>query len=261
VPNGILMEMTLDDVRAFNAEVVAVGVGSTEPHGPHLPYGTDYWQVDGVIRRAVLAANERGARALMYPTLPIGNNVNFRAWPLACRIRVRTLMQVLLDILEALTEDGIRKIVLVDGHGGNTDTLRATLRAFHHTQPVDGGAFACMTNGGPPDAAKLVEHPSPHGGESEASRMLYVRPELVRTEHFADQPFGKLAVEALGRSNVHFVRPWHRFVPAAAGGDTRQASAEKGRALIEGGAEYLAELLVQLAEAPFTDAFPFHPQG
>jgi len=40
VSSGILMEMTVEEVEAFNTEVVVIGVGSTEPHGPHLPYGT-----------------------------------------------------------------------------------------------------------------------------------------------------------------------------------------------------------------------------
>ncbi len=256
--NGILMEMTIDDVRALDPEVVIIGVGSTEPHGPSMPYGTDFWQADGVIREAVIAANARGGRVLMYPTLAIGNNVNFRAWPFACRIRVQTLMQVLLDILEAITEDGVRKIVLLNGHGGNTDTVRAALRAFHHSQPVNGGAFVCMA-GGSPDTGKFVEHSSPHGGESEASRMLHHRPEFVHPEKFQDQPFGTLAVEAL--SHTHFVRPWHRYVPMSAGGDTRAASAEKGRGIVEADIEHLAEMLVQLSAAPFTDSFPYEPDN
>jgi creatinine amidohydrolase len=257
VSSGILMEMTVEEVRAFDTQVVVLGIGSTEPHGPHLPYGTDFYQVDGLVRRAVVRANERGARALMYPTLAIGNNVNFRAWPFACRIRVQTLMNVLLDVLHAITEDGVRKIVLVNGHGGNTDCVRATLRAFTDTQPADGGAFVCMA-GEPGEVGRppLVEHSSPHGGESETSRMLYLREDLVRTGKIGVLPFGELAVEALSR-DAHFVRPWHRAVPASAGGDATQASAEKGREIVERSAEHIAELIVQLSQAPWSEAFPY----
>ena len=49
---GILEEMTLDQVRLLRAEVVVLPIGSTEPHGPHLPYGTDTFQADAVSRRA-----------------------------------------------------------------------------------------------------------------------------------------------------------------------------------------------------------------
>ena len=257
---GILMEMTLPEVREFRPEVVVLGVGSVEPHGPALPYGTDYYQCDGAVRRGVELANERGARALMYPTLPIGNNVNFKAFPFACRVSVRTLMRVLGDIFDALAADGIRKIVVFNGHGGNTDTIRAVLREHYGSCEPGEAPFVCMTSGPaglhrPP----LVEHPSDHGGESETSRMLHLRGDLVRSERIGDLPFGQLAVEALSGGGVYFVRPWHRHVPAGAGGDARQASAEKGRQLLDAEAEHLAELLVQLTRAPWTDAFPYEP--
>ncbi len=257
MPNGILTEMTIEDVRAFDPEVVAIGIGSVEPHGPVLPYGTDYWQTDATVRRGVILANEVGARALMYPTLPIGNNVNFKAFPFACRIGVRTLMQVILDIINALAEDGIRKVVLFDGHGGNTDTLRATLRANVDAHRPDQGPFVCMTSG-PPAPASLVEDPSDHGGESEVSRMLHLREDLVRTDKFDNFPWGeKPAVEALTDDGVYFVKPWHLHVPASAGGDVRKASAEKGRGLIEHDAEHLGRLLTQLSKTPWSETFPY----
>ena len=103
--SGILQEMTIDDVKAFKAEVVLLGVASTEPHGPILCYGSDFFQCDGVCRRAVVRANGKGARVLMYPTLPIGNNVNFKRFPFACRVSVRTLMTTLLDIIQAIEEE------------------------------------------------------------------------------------------------------------------------------------------------------------
>ena len=257
--NGILTEMTIEDVRAFDPEVVAIGVGSVEPHGPVLPYGTDYWQCDATVRRGVILANEAGARALMYPTLPIGNNVNFKAFPFTCRIGVQTLMQMLLDIINALAEDGIRKIVLFDGHGGNTDALRATLRAHMDAHRPGEAAFVCMTSY-PASLRKppLVEDRSDHGGESEVSRMLHVRGDLVRKDKFGVFPWGeKPAVEALADEGVYFVKPWHLHVPASAGGDVRKASAEKGRQFIEGAAEHLARLLAQLSKTPWSETFPY----
>jgi len=256
---GILEEMTIEDVRAFKAEVVIWAIGSTEPHGPVLPYGTDHWQCDATVRRGVILANQRGARALMYPTLPIGNNATFKAFPFACRISPQTLTQVILDVIQALEEDGIRKIVLVDGHGGNTDTMRAALRAHAHAHRPGEGAFVCVTRGGMPKG--VIEHPSDHGGEGEVSRIMHLRPDLVRKDKLAVFPWGELAVEVLKDPRVHFVRPWHLYVPHAAGGDVRKATAEKGRKVIEYAAEFLARLLVELAEAEFGETFPYKPSG
>jgi creatinine amidohydrolase len=255
---GILEEMTLEEVRAFNPEVVVLGVGSTEPHGPILPYGTDYFQCDGLCRRAVTKANQKGARALMYPTLAIGNNVNFKAFPFACRIRVRTLMLVVLDIIEAVEEDGIRKVVLVNGHGGNTDTLHAVTREHFDRTPPERRAFVCLASGmASPQALAAIVHPSDHGGEDETSRVMYLRPDLVRTEKLQELPFGTPLIEPVSRGRVYYVRPWHLHVPLGGGGETRTASADKGRAVVESSAEDLAEFLVSLNGIPWSPNFPY----
>ena len=255
---GILEEMTIEDVRSFNPEVVVWGIGSTEPHGPVLPYGTDYWQCDAVVRRGVVRANAQGARALMYPTLPIGNNANFKAFPFACRISPQTLIQVVLDVLEALEQDGIQKIVLFNGHGGNSDSLQAALRAHAHRRKTGEGAFVCITSGKRPTG--VIENPSVHGGESETSRIMHLRGELVRTEKFGVFPHAEIAIDAL-QEGVYFVTPWNLYVPMSAAGDVRKSTAEKGKKLTDYSADYLAKLLVELTKAPWSETFPFKPSA
>ena len=250
---GLLEEMTVDDVRAFEPEVVVLPLGSTEPHGPHLPMGTDVFQVTRLTRVTVEQANRRGARVLLYPTLPITNNVNFRRFPFALRVGVRTLMSMLIDIVCQCRDDGVRKIVLLNGHGGNPDTIAATLREI---AGMDNMPFVCSTGGiAPENWQNPIEHASDHGGEDETSRMMWIRPDLVRQDQFADNPFGELAVPMLAKA--HFVRPWHSYVPVSAGGETRASSAQKGQAVVEARAAGLADLLVELSNASWTDRFPY----
>lgn len=258
--NGILEEMTIDEVEAFDPETVVLGLGSTEPHGPHLPYGTDVFQADGVCRRAVTRANERGASVLMYPTLPIGNNVNFKAYPFACRVRVRTLMNVVLDVIDALEREGIRKIVLVNGHGGNTATIQATLREHAGRNAPDEGAFVCMTStfdAVPDDVAERIEHPSDHAGEEETSRMLHLRPDLVDEDAMDAFPVQRPTIDELESDGVYFVPPWHGYLPESAGGETSASSAEKGEALIDSAADWIADILVALDDAEVNELFPY----
>jgi creatinine amidohydrolase len=253
--SGILSEMTIDEVRKFKPQVVVLGVASTEPHGPALPYGTDFYQCDAVCRQAVILANRKKSRALMYPTLPIGNNVNFKAFPFACRIRVRTLMLMVLDIIEALEEDGVRKIVLVNGHGGNTDTLHAVVREHFDRTDKKRRAFVCIASGFPAGKEKgIIEHPSDHGGESETSQIMYLRPELVKKKKLQNLPFGRPLIALDG---VYYVRPWHKHVPLGGGGETRKSSATKGKILLETTASGLADFLVKLAKAPWRPDFPY----
>ena len=257
---GILEEMTIDEVEAFDPEVVVFGIGSTEPHGPHLPYGTDTIQTEAVCRRAVTRANERGASALLYPTLPIGNNVNFKAYPFACRIGVRTLMDVVLDVIEAVEEEGVEKIVLVNGHGGNTDTLEATLRDHAGRHGPGEGAFVCLTSVSsaiPDDVRARIEHPSPHAGERETARIMHLRPDLVKEDEFEAFPMLEPTAETLRSEKVTFVPRWDAYLPESAGGETRESTAELGQALIDGAADWMADLLVELDEAQLHGKFPY----
>jgi hypothetical protein len=65
--------------------------------------------------------------------------------------------------------------------------------------------------------------------------------------------------EISGWDSPPFIRPWHRFVPESAGGETRKASPDKGRCIISAAADGLARFLAQLASARDTAAFPYEP--
>jgi creatinine amidohydrolase len=250
---GLLEEMTVEEVRAFNPEVVLFPFGSTEPHGPHLPMGTDTYQVTRLCYLAVEEANRNGASVLLYPTLPITNNANFRQFPFSLRVGIRTLMSIIVDVVTQCKEDGIRKVVIVNGHGGNPATIDAALREI---AGMDDMPFVCSTSGIAPEGfVNPIEHPSDHGGESETSQMMWIRPELVREDKLDNNPFGQLRVKSLAKTR--FVRPWHLYVPVSAGGETRAASAEKGKAIIEANAHGLASMLVELSQAPYDERFPY----
>ena len=243
----------MEEVQGFDPEVVVLPLGSTEPHGPHLPYGTDTMQVTRSARLAVEAANAQGARVLLYPTLPITNNVNFRKLPFGLRIGVRTLMTVLVDVVTQCQEDGIRKVVIMNGHGGNSETVPAALREI---AGMDDMPFVCTASPKPPPEFKNpIVHPSSHAGESETSRMLWIRPDLVREDRLADFPVSEPAFEGL--NHAHFVRPWHLYLPESAGGEAREASADKGKSVIETNAKAMAEFLVALSNAEMDDWFPY----
>ena len=259
--SGILENMTIADVQAFGAEVVVIPLGSTEPHGPHLPYGTDTLIVDSVTEEAVRRANTNGARILRLPTLPIGNNVNFKAFPFACRIRVETLMAVLMDLVSFLREEGIRKIVIVNSHGGNDDAIKAGLRQIHDRYQREVFVCAC----GPGNFAgdeykKHFKDSSPHAGEYETSMIQRIAPDLVVEPALQPVAMKQPAVSALASRAVEWVRPWHEFMPTSCGGRPDLASAEKGEHFLEASAAGLARFLEELSKAPWHRSFPYPPE-
>jgi len=153
-------------------------------------------------------------------------------------------------------KEGVKKVVLFNGHGGNPDVLRA----FQRDAMKQDGPFIAMVNIYEivPDAEqRLITHPSDHAGEWETSLMLACRPDLVRPDRFADNPPAPLKVDCLTRQPTHFVRPWHLYLPRSAGGDCRLSTAEKGSAIQAAATNQLAGFLKDLSDAPWSPTFPY----
>lgn len=254
--SGILEEMTIDDIRAFGPEVGVIGIGSTEPHGPHLPYGTDTYILESILKPAVRQANAGGGRVLLLPSLPISLNNNMRAFPYALRFEVTTFLSILQDLVAQFEKEGVKKVVLANAHGGNPDVLRA----FQRDAMKREGPFLVLVNlydGAADVARKIIEHPSDHAGEEETSLMLACRPDLVRPERFAENPRARVTVDCLMRFPAHFVRPWHLYLPTSAGGDCRASTVEKGKAIQTAAIEALTAFLKDLSDAPWSPTFPY----
>jgi len=259
--DGILETMTTADIRAFRPEVAVIPVASTEPHGPHLPYGTDTLIGSGVTAKAVQLANKKGARVLRLPPLPIGNNVNFKAYPFACRIRVETLMAVLFDLVEFLAEDGVRKVVIVNSHGGNVATIDAVLRQIHDRLRDRVFACGCRSNSfAGPDVDGIHSDNSPHAGKYETSLVQYLAGGLVVDGELRDTPLHQPAIAALAEDTAHWVRPWHRLMPEFCAGRLDEATAEIGQRYFEASAAGMADFLVELSSQPWGPDFPYPPE-
>lgn len=253
---GLLETMTISDVRSFQPEVILIPLGSTEPHGPHLPYGTDTFICDGITAEAVRLANADGARVLRLPPLPIGNNVNFKAFPFACRLRVETLMAVLCDLAGFALEEGVRKMVIVNSHGGNDDTIRASLRQIHDQYGTELFACGCAVSHFCDGVNReLFTDESPHAGDSETSQIMYLAPNLVI--HSERRPFSRNEPIIPSLHKVLWVRPWDRLMPDSCSGRPDESSAEKGEAVCKASAAGLARFLVELAHAPWSPSFPY----
>src|SRR4051794_19533545 len=128
----VLSETNYAAVRTRKWEVAVIPFGATEPHNLHMPYGTDNYQVAEVAERACEAAFKRGAAVFCLPVLPFGVNTNYFGIPngLACSLNPSTLAAIIGDLTDAMERFGIRKIVLLNGHGGNE--IKPIFRELHH---------------------------------------------------------------------------------------------------------------------------------
>jgi creatinine amidohydrolase len=256
--SALIEELTLPELQAFRPEVVVIPVGSTEQHAYHLPYGTDTWRVAEHCRRAAEVANAAGARVVVMPAMPFGVNSNFTAYPFTVRLRVETLMAVVTDLVTELDRDGIRKILIVNGHGGNVWPLRALTRQIHGKIA---GMVAVVDAGGyvPEEVSREVweRGEGMHAGEGETSEILFLRPETVRMEAALPPTVSQPCISTLDAIKATYVKWWHDFTDTGGVGDPTAASAEKGRRWLEASAEVLGAFLKEFSDAPVGERFPF----
>ena len=257
----ILAETNYTHVKDHQYEVAVLPFGATEPHNLHLPYGTDILEGTIVGERICAAACERGANVVLLPTIPYGTQTNMHALPLAMNLNPSTLMVIVADLVESLVRSGVRKIVLLNSHGGNE--LKPALRELCGRTPAH--LFLCNWYKVCSDRyAEIFDPPDDHAGEMETSFALAFFPELVHRH-----PDGQLAAdagatasprfEALREGWVSITRPWHLLTTNAGAGYPHQAAADKGHRMMELLVDRLATFLVELSASPLDDRFPYGP--
>jgi creatinine amidohydrolase len=250
----LLEELNLAHVRANSYQVAVLPMGATEPHNYHLPYGNDFLTVRRVGERVCARAHGAGAKVLLLPTIPFGVDANMLAFPLTIHVGLMSLEAVLGDVIRSLELHGIRKLVLLNGHGGNE--LKPLLREWYGTTPV----FATVVDWwkvGQDRYAEIFEKPDDHAGEMETSVALALFPELVELGQMADGGTRQARFEAIRRGWAAITRPWHLLTESSGSGDPRAATREKGERYLELVTDRLTQFLVELSAAEMDETFPF----
>jgi creatinine amidohydrolase len=252
----ILAEQTHAFVREHGYQVAVLPFGATEPHNLHMPYGTDTFQVEELGRRACARAWERGGRVALLPAIPFGVNTNHLKVPgaLACSLLPTTLLAIISDLTESMSLQGVKKLVLLNGHGGNE--LKPFMRQLHHRTDV----FLCLCDWYRMASdlyPGLFEKPGEHADEVESSLGLAFFPELMHPELADDGRAAPTRFEAINRGWVSITRPWHLVSRNTGLGDPKAATAEKGQRLMEALAVRLGDFLAELAAAEMGERFPY----
>jgi len=257
----VLAEVNYGYVKENPYEVAVLPMGATEPHNLHLPYGTDTFEAETIAEQVCKAAFERGARVVQLPTIPYGTETNLMAFPLAMNLNPSTLSLVIGDLVASLAQHGIRKLLILNSHGGND--FKPVLRELQGRTPVH--VFLCdwfreLTADVQP---QIFDSAGDHAGEMETAFGLAYFPHLV----VHDPATGKLAADdgavrstrftAVNQGWVSITRPWHLLTTNTGSGNPHAATAEKGRQVMQVIVERLSSFLVELAESPLDGRFPF----
>jgi creatinine amidohydrolase len=231
--------------------IAVLPLAATEQHGPHLPLSTDVMIGEAYLERVrELLPTELPATFL--PIQPVGISTEHTDYPGTLTLSTEQALRDWMALGESVARAGIRKLVMVTSHGGNSAAMTLVaqdLRAQH-------GMLAVTTSWsrfGTPDGlftAEELRH-GVHGGAVETSIMLARYPQDVNTKEIANFRPASIAMEKDYRwLSAHRPAPfaWQAqdIHPSGASGDATQASAEKGRQLIDYGARAFCELLADV---------------
>ncbi len=223
--------------RSSGTAVVPLGI--LEKHGPHLPLGTDLLDVREVAVRA--AAREY---AVVFPPYYFGQIYEARHQPGTVAYSERLVWDLLQETVEEIARNGIKKIVLVSGHGGNEHFLPFFCQS-QLARRRDFVVYLYQPRGDTSTSAEVQKLRKTtmdmHGGEVETSTMLSHRPDLVHLDRAASQSGADQA--RLDLPDTYTAIWWYARFPNHYAGDGRPASAELGKLVLDQDTARLAALV------------------
>ena len=242
----VLHEATYRQLLDRRPTLAVLPWGATEAHGWHLPHGTDVIEATAIAEAAVERAVARGAEAILLPAIPFGNNAQQQDQVATIHFSTRTAAAILLDVTQSLVRQGIDRLVILNGHGGNAfaPLVRDTM--------LETGATIVVVNFwqvAPQASQAIFADPGDHAGELETSLVLHLQGELVEMDQAGDGRRVPFTIGKISQPGMWTPRPWSHAHPDTGCGDPRHATAEKGKAFFEAVCDAVAEMLFAFATA------------
>lgn len=230
----MLREVSWADLKEIITEdtVAVIPVGSTEQHGPHNPLGTDHM----IAERIAAGVKDE---ALVTPTVPVGYSEHHRQFPGTLWVPPDVLTDYVLGICTSLHFHGITKIVITNGHGGNTFPLMITAMKMRQ-QGVFVGIYEWWRSCKEEDA---------HAGSGETSLNLYLYGKLVHMDKAKDS-----ATE--WSPPVHGTKIWYDTIDFSDDGTVgrpTRATKGKGEVLYKDAVNQLKETIAYVKKTPLKE--------
>jgi creatinine amidohydrolase len=242
-------ELNTNEFASLDAErtIAVLPIAATEQHGPHLPVATDTAIAEGMVAETIrqLPAD---LSILFLPIQAIGKSNEHLRSPGTITLSAETAIGSWTEIGEAVHRAGLRKLILVNSHGGNVDIISIVARDLRVRLQML--VVACHWGRfGQPKGLYTDQEAAVgiHAGDMETSLMLHFRPDLVQMDkagNFAPSTIRIANEFDLLRPTGHTAFGWiaQDLHPSGAAGDASAASAEKGKAT----AEYRAAQFIKL---------------
>jgi creatinine amidohydrolase len=238
-------------VDATSYDVAILPWGATEAHNYHLPYGTDTIQSEQVAARAAANAWARGAKVVVLPAVPFGVNTTQLDIKLCLNMNPSTQAALVTDLVSSLDGQGIHKLLVLNGHGGNDfrqliRELQPRTRVFLSTI----NWWSCV------DPRAFMEESGDHAGEAETAAMLHLAPELVRPLEEAGSGHARASrLTGVREGWAWAPRRWTQVTADTGIGNPSKATAKKGEAYVAAAVEKISGFLVELAALQLDDLY------
>jgi len=245
--------------RLARIDIALLPVGSIEQHGPHLPLDTDAFDADLLAKRVAMACSD--PRPLVLPLLPYGVSYHHDAFPGTISVSNDTLANLVYDIGMSAARNGIQKLVIINGHGGNSPALNFAAQLINR----DARIFTCVDTGETSDVdiAPLIETPNDvHAGEAETSTTLAVRPRRVKKNAMAPSipAFSSHYLNFTSRRGVSWYAATDRISTSGVMGDPTKASRQKGKKIWEIMIAHLVALVEDIKQMSLDEIHHGRPQ-
>jgi creatinine amidohydrolase len=231
--------MSWEQVKEYLArdDRIIIPLGSTEEHGRHLGLGTDSFEAEAIARGAGEATG-----VIVAPTLNYGMALAQMGFPGTISLRPTTLIAVLEDILRSLYRHGFRRVLVVNGHGGNAAALASAVQMV--TQDVSGLRVKMFEWWTDAEAYRVVierlgEQVGSHASPGETAFMLAICPRAVNLNRLT----GHNAPVKPSREITTIQNFAQKYPDGIMGLDPRNATREVGEALLNKSIEICAREL------------------
>ena len=233
--------------------VVVIPAGSHEQHGSHLPLGTDSLIACSIAEKAVEKIASK-IPVIITPPIPFGCSAEHLDFPGTLSLKPDTFMNIMRDLIESLALSGVKKILVVNGHGGNIHPLGTLL---HETaRKYDMFLAFTFPTSLTREALKQVRSSKDmggfHAGEPETSMILQLAPQLVNKNNIQKPTLKKY------HKDTKYIRLWDsKFLkgfswttkeisPSGVIGDPTTATEKKGKILLDAAIDNLAKLIQEI---------------